>query len=356
MKSILKAAAVCAAMTLAVPAVSTRAEAEESVRIVHGNPLMINAVFELYVPLAMGWWKDEGYNVEVVFSQGSAAAVQSMIGGSGVVGMMNSTPWLAADSKGLADIRMVATMRNTSWRILTMADKPIKAASELKGKTIGIAVAGSGGMMYLNGVLNKEGIDPQRDVRQAVIGLGAQSYEALKMGRVDASLTFMSEIANFKALGNEAAFFYDESWLDFPDYGLVATRQAMADNPKMVEALARGIAKAQVFAEANPECVAKIFRKNYGANRTLTLEQDTEIAKSNLAEVKIAFERAGGKLYANVSKEGLGKLQAFLLDNKLITQTVDTAKLVPEEPGFFEKINTFDHQAVVAQAKACAGF
>ena len=69
MKSILKGAALCAAMTLSVPAISTPAGAEENVRIINGNPLMINAVFELYVPLAMGWWKDEGYNVEVVFSQ-----------------------------------------------------------------------------------------------------------------------------------------------------------------------------------------------------------------------------------------------------------------------------------------------
>lgn len=356
MKSISKAAALLAAMTLGVPAVSQTAHAEENVRIIHGNPLMINAVFELYVPLAMGWWKDEGYNVEVVFSQGSAAAVQSIIGGSGDIGMMNSTPWLAADSKGLADIRMVATMRNTSWRLLTMADKPIKTAKDLKGKTVGIAVAGSGGTMYLNSVLTKEGIDPQRDVRQAVIGLGAQSYEALKMGRVDASLTFMSEIANFKALGNDAAFYYDENWLDFPDYGLVATQEVLKDNPRMVEALARGVAKAQVFAEANPECVARIFRKNYGANRTLTLEQDTDIAKSNLAEARISFDRAGGNLYANVSKNGLGKLQNFLLENKLISQAIDTAKVVPDDAAFFEKINNFDRQAVVAQAKTCAGF
>lgn len=356
MKSFVKAAALLAAIATTMPAVSHNAQAEETVRIIHGNPVMLNAVFELYVPLAMGWWKDEGYNVEVVFSQGSAAAVQSMIGGSGVIGMMNSTPWLAADSKGLADIRMVAAMRNTSWRLLTMADKPINSAAELKGKTIGIAVAGSGGTMYLNSLLAKEGMDPQKDVRQAVIGLGAQSYEALKSGRVDASLTFLSEVANFKALGNNAAIFYDKSWLEFPDYGLVATEQVLKEKPKMVEALARGIAKAQVFAEANPECVAKIFRKNYGANRTLTLEQDTDIAKSNIGEAKIARDHAGGTLFANVSTKGLDELQHFLAANKLIVDTKDPAKLVPEDTEFFQKINDFDHAAIVAQAKACAGF
>lgn len=358
MKTSIRAAAMLVA-TL-TPAIqfgqSSYANATETVRIVHGNPIMINAVFELYVPLAMGWWKDDGYDVQVVFSQGSSAAVQSMIGGSGDIGMMNTTPWLAADVKGLTDIRMVATMRNTSWRILTMADKSIAKAEDLKGKTVGLAVAGSGGSMYLNSLLSSHELDPQRDVRQAVIGLGAQSYEALKSGTVDASLTFMSEIANFKALGNNASYFYDDRWLEFPDYGLVATAEALKNKPKLVETLARGIAKAQVFAQANPECVAKIYRKRYGAGRTTTIAQDTEIQVSNVDEAKIAFQKAGGDLRAKVSTQGLDKLQSFLLENKLIPQKIDTARLVPDDTAFFQRINDFDHDAVVAQAKACTGY
>lgn len=356
MNNVLKAATFVAAIATAMPIASDRANALEPVKIIHGNPVMITAVFELYVPLALGWWKDEGYDVQVVYSQGSAAAVQSIIGGSGTIGMMNTTPWLAADAKGLTDIRMLATMRNTSWRILTMADKGITKAEDLKGKTVGLAVAGSGGAMYLNSMLSSHGINPQRDVRQAVIGLGAQSYEALKSGTVDASLTFMSEIANFKALGNNASYFYDDQWMEFPDYGLVATNDTIKARPELVEALARGIAKAQVFAEANPECVAKIYRKNYGANRATTLEQDTEIEKSNVEEANLAFDKAGGELRAKVSVGGLDKLQAFLLENKLIPQTIDPKKLVPEDQAFFQKINGFDHAAVIAQAKACSGY
>lgn len=332
------------------------AEEPKKVRIVHGNPVMIPAVFELFIPLAMGWWRDEGYDVDVQFSQGSSAAVQAMIGGSGDIGVMNSTPWISADTKGLADIRMVAAMKTTSWRILTMTSSNITKPEDLKGKTIGLAVAGSGGAMYLNSLLTKHRIDPQRDVRQAVIGLGPQAYEALKSGTVDASLTFMAEIANFKVLGNDASYFQDDAWLDFPDYSMVATGTALSQDPKMVEALARGVAKAQVFAQANPECVAKIYRKNYGAGRTTTMEQDTEIARLNSEENLIAFRKAGGELRANVSAEGLDKLQNFLLDNKQIPQTVDVSKMMPEDPDFFKKINDFDTDAIVAQAKECPGY
>ncbi|MCO5160235.1 MAG: ABC transporter substrate-binding protein [Mesorhizobium sp.] len=335
---------------------SAHAQDLTKVKIVHGNPIMIPAVFELFVPLAMGWWRDEGFDVEVQFSQGSSAAVQAMIGGSGDIGVMNSTPWIAADSKGLADIRMVAAMKTTSWRILSMAKSNIDKPEDLKGKTIGLAVAGSGGAMYLNSILAKHGIDAQREVKQVVIGLGPQAYEALKSGTVDASLTFMAEIANFKVLGNDASYFVDEAWLDFPDYSMVATGKILSENPKLVEALARGVAKAQVFAEANPECVAKIYRKNHGAGRPTTLEQDTEIARLNSEENLIAFRKAGGELRANVSADGLDKLQNFLLENKQIPQVLDVSKLMPNDLEFFKRINDFDKAAIVAQAKECPGY
>jgi NitT/TauT family transport system substrate-binding protein len=349
-------AALLVAAAVQLPAARAQSEELQKVRIINGNPQMISAVFELYVPLAMGWWTDMGLDPEVVFSQGTSAAVQSIIGGSGDIGMGNTTPWLSADVKGLAKFRMVASMRNTSWRILTLANSSVTKASDLAGKTIGIGVAGTGGLMYLNSMLKKEGIDPERGAKQAVIGIGAQSFEALKSGMVDASLTFMSEIATFKALGNEANYFYDDAWLDFPDYGVFVTDEISKSDPVLVEKIARGIAMAQVFGEANPACVAKIFQTNYGKGSNLTEDQALAIAQSNVDDAKIPFERAGGKYHAAVSADGIGKLQNFLKDNGLFEQTVDVATLLPEDPDFFARVNDFDHDAVIAQAKACEGY
>lgn len=353
--NIFAGAMLCANLLLSGAGVAS-AQDRQVVKIAHGNPLMIAAAQDLYVPLHMGWWRDEGYDVEVIFSQGTSAAVQSMIGGSASIGVMNSTPWIVADAKGLADIRMVAAMHHTLWRIVTMSSSGIKKPEDLKGKTIGIAAAGSGGLMYLNSMLAKAGLDPQRDVRLAVIGFGTQSYEALKNGTVDASLTFMPEIATFIALGNDASYFSDDEWLEFPDYSLVATGDIIKKDPKLVEALARGVAKAAIFAKANPECVAKIFRKHYGAGRALTLAQDTEIARSNSDSNTIAFEKAGGKYRTQVSLEGLDKLQAFLHANGMFPSPVAPEKLMYGDEDFYKRVNNFDQAAIIAQAKECAGY
>jgi NitT/TauT family transport system substrate-binding protein len=345
-------------LSAGVAAGSAEAAGLEKIKLVHGNPLMLQTLYELYVPLAMGWWKDDGLDVDILFSQGSSAAVQNIIGGGASIGLGNTTPWLAADVKGLADIRMLATTRNSSWRVLTLEGSGITKPEDLKGKTVGLAVAGSGGAMYLETMLKENGLDPRRDVRQVVIGLGAQANDALLTKRVDASLTFMGEIAAFQALYPNGRYFVNDAWLRFPDYGFYATKAYIDQRPDVLEKIARGMVKAQVFADANPECVARIFRKNYGgANRPLTLAQDTAIARANSEETSIVKQQSGEGLYSLVSQSGLDGLQTFLKDNDVIKDTIDPAKFTLADPkAFAQKINSFDQDAVRRQAKDCAGY
>lgn len=332
------------------------AEQQRKVPFVIGNPLMIQAVYELYVPLAMGWWRDAGYDIQVQYMPGSSAAVQGIIGKSASVGMMNTTPWMVADAKGLSDIRMAAVMTNSLWRVITETSSGITKPQDLKGKKVGLAVGGSGGSMYLDSLLANNGMDPNRDVQKIVIGMGAQAQEMLRSGRVDASLTFTPEIATYQALGGKVNFIYEDAWLRFPDYGLVATADAIKNDPKMVETLARGVAMAQVFAEANPQCVAKIYRKNWAPDRSTTIEQDTEILKSMLEERRLPFIAAGGKLHGKPDVAGLGELQEFLRKNGLIGTPVDAARFVAEDPGFYSRINDFSRDDVVAKAMKCEGY
>ncbi|CAK7261884.1 MULTISPECIES: ABC transporter substrate-binding protein [unclassified Shinella] len=332
------------------------AEEQRKVPFVIGNPLMIQAVYELYVPLAMGWWRDAGYDIQVQYMPGSSAAVQGIIGKSASVGMMNTTPWMVADTKEFSDIRMAAVMTNSLWRVITETSSDITKPQDLKGKKVGLAVGGSGGSMYLDSLLANNGMDPNRDVQKIVIGMGAQAQEMLRSGRVDASLAFTPEIATYQALGGKVNFIYDDAWLRFPDYGFVATEGALKTDTKMVETLARGVAMAQVFAEANPECVAKIYRKNWAPDRSTTLAQDTLILKSMLEERRLPFEAAGGKLHGKPAVAGLGELQEFLHKNGLIETPVDPARFVADDPEFYSRINDFSKDDVVAQATKCEGY
>lgn len=354
----LKLATVAAALACgaALPPLAQAADLE-TVPFVIGNPLMIQAVPELYVPLSLGWFEQDGYDVKVQYMGGTSAAVQAIVGGSAQVGMMNSTPWIAAATKDLVDVKMTAVMANSLWRIITTKDSGITTPEQLKGKRVGLAVGGSGGSMYLDTLLEKHGMDPNTDVQKVVIGMGAQAQEMLESGRVDASLTFTPEIAAYEAMRGEVNRIYDPSWLRFPDYSFVATAEAFETKPDVVESLARNVVKAQVFLETNPECVAKIFRRDWAPERTTTIEEDTAIVSSFVEERQMPFENAGGTYRGLASTENLDELQGFLLQNGLITTKIDSKQLIPNDADtFYSRINSFDAEAVKAEALACNGY
>jgi NitT/TauT family transport system substrate-binding protein len=335
---------------------NTAAKDLQKVKLLDSNPVVIIHSPELYVPLAMGWWRKEGYDVEIVPSQGSSAGVQLLVGGSVDVGMQSTIPMVVANSKGLANLRSVLVYVNTVWRLATLKQGGVTNPADLKGKTVGLATPGPGGAMYLNGLLKKAGVDPS-EVKQVVSGIGMQSLEALRNGTIDAFLTFRPDIVQLEVLGGiEFNQLYDEAWLRFPDYGFVATQEIIDKDPKMVEGIARGILKAMVFLNENPNCVARIYSKNHAPGSNRSVETDTLILKDQLPDRDIPFRQAGAKLRGQMDAAGLEELEDFLLENKFISTKLPGKDQIINVPGFFERVNDFSVEDVRKQARDCAGY
>ena len=68
--------------------------------------------------------------------------------------------------------------------------------------------------------------------------------------------------------------------------------------------------------------------------------------------MKLALDLSGGTEWGRTTPEQFARLQDVFLKTKLIEKT-NPADYIVDLPAFFEKANTFDHQAVIAQAKAC---
>ncbi len=127
----------------------------------------------------------------------------------------------------------------------------------------------------------------------------------------------------------------------------------------MVEAIARGAAKASSFAVANPDCVRRLQWQHWpdtkptGADEATVAAWDLHNLDAQLETMQGAQTKNGGKLWGNMSAASFGKLQDFMFDAKLIDKKIAATNFVIETPGFFEKINGFDHEAVWAQAANC---
>ena len=68
-----------------------------------------------------------------------------------------------------------------------------------------------------------------------------------------------------------------EDWRTYPDFSLSTMQSSVDKDPGMVIAIARGVAKATVYALANPECAVKLHWQHYPATKPTGADEATLI-------------------------------------------------------------------------------
>jgi NitT/TauT family transport system substrate-binding protein len=349
-----------AAVAFALGAGSVAAQPLKKVKIVAATQVVDVNYPTMFLPVVLGYWKQDGYDVDVQGAGGSLQTLQQLVGGNAEFAAASAGAIIQANAKSNLGIRVVSSISASDWSLAVDADGPIRTAKDLKGKTVGVFSLSTGGIAFLNGLLRANGLDPAKDIEMVPIGLGAPAVEAMRAGRVQALIYWGSAIASFENAGLKLRKIVGDDWHVYPEYTL-ATLQATANkSPEMLVAIARGIAKAQVFAIANPLCAVKLYWKTYGKPNVAGVDEDTLIKRdlhsleTNLASNVSAFEQyGGGKQWGRFDPAAWKRLAAFMLAAKQIEAPYDIDPLAVNLPDFVQKINDFDVPAVQASAKAC---
>lgn len=313
----------------------------------------------LMMPQALGYWEEEGYDVEVLPIGGSLQVVQQMVGGGVEIGQVNSS--VVIQSRATNDIPIRAFMTNgvIDWSIAVPEESEIQEVTDLEGKKIGVFNLASGGIPFLKAYLQTNGIDPDTEVELIPLGFGAPVVQAIRSGQVDAVMYWASANAGFENAGLSLRYLFDKDWRSYPDFSMAALQPTIDADLEMLEAIARGAAKATVFALANPDCVRQIQWENWpdtkptGAEEATLIEWDLNSLGAQLETLEAARALNESGLWGDTSAEAFGRMQDFLLEAGLIEETVDPSELVIADEGFFERVNDFDHEAIIASAEAC---
>jgi NitT/TauT family transport system substrate-binding protein len=354
-----------AALMALVAGVST-VEAQtppKKVKIAMGARVINVAYPWLTMPQAMGYWKQEGLDVEVIPVGGSLEAIQQLAAGNVDFAQVNSSVVVQSNANNRMTLRSVMMNTVNDWSVVAMEDGPIKTMKDFKGKAIGVPALSTGGMPMLKELLQTNGLTPDTDVAIVAVGFGAPAYEAIKSGKVQGLMFFQAAIAGFENFGGKFRYFHGADWRQQPDFSLNALQKTIDTDPKMVESIVRGSAKGAVFSFANPDCVRRMHWKTWpdtkpaGQNMTeeTQIKWDMNNLKAQQAGMMDSYKLGGGKLWGNYPPATYGVLQDFLMRANLIKAKVPNDSLIVNIPGFFEKANAFDHKAIEDQAKACAG-
>lgn len=314
----------------------------------------------LTLPLSLDYWRQDGYDVEVLPVGASLQALQQMVAGNAEFAQLNSSVVIQANVMNGIPARVVMNNGVIDWSLSVLDDGPIRKVQDLKGKTIGVFSLATGGIAFMKSYLRQNGMDPDKDVNLVAVGLGAPPVEALRTSKVQALLFWASAQATFENAGLKLRYLLGSDWRAFPDFTLSTLQKTIDSDPAMVEAIARGAAKASVFVFGNPDCARRLHwarfpnTKPSGADEATLIKWDLNNQKAQLDSMKDAFEMNGGKLWGNASAEAYGRIQNFMLEAKLIDKTIPQATYLIGIPNFWQRINNFDTEAIRRQAANCA--
>ncbi|MDX3907095.1 MAG: ABC transporter substrate-binding protein [Pigmentiphaga sp.] len=136
----------------------------------------------------VGTAQGKHYTLDVTRFAGAEKRFQALEASALDVATASANSAMLAASEG-ADFRIIASLSRESLqgfatKYFVKQDSPIKTVQDLKGKTIGINALNSSTHLWARMVLEKNGLNPDRDVTFTPVSFPAQG-EALRSGKID---------------------------------------------------------------------------------------------------------------------------------------------------------------------------
>ena len=240
-----------------------------------------------YLPLTiaeqMGYFKDEGLQVEISDFAGGAKALQALVGGSAdvVSGAYEHTINMQAKGQVITVFVLQARAPQIVFGVSTKTMPNYKSIADLKGKKIGVTAPGSSTNMMASFVLAKGGLKPT-DVSFIGVGTSAGALSALRSGQIDAIsnldpvITMLQQkneiriIADARTLKDTAAVFGGP----MPAASLYTTDVFLKKYPNTSQALANAMVRALKWIQkAGPGDIVKVVPESFQlGDRALYLE------------------------------------------------------------------------------------
>lgn len=195
----------------------------------------------------------KSYRIEWTQFQGTAPMVQAMI--SNALDCSSQAPLSLAQGaiNGKLSAYIVAQHVGESPSSFSVywgvpANSPIKKVSDLKGKTVGVNVYGSGVHGQMSMILKKNGLDPAKDVQLVETGFPG-SEAALRGGRVDAAVFVQPFAARAEAKGGIRPLFSLQDLMPNTVHVIEVCKKEFADrSPDLVKKYVRDLTRAMKMA------------------------------------------------------------------------------------------------------------
>jgi NitT/TauT family transport system substrate-binding protein len=334
-------------------ALSCGAVAQTAIKVGWCARTVTSAAAPFAIANKMGWYAKDGIRVELSPLPGSTDCVKLVATGDLPYSLPSVEPLAIIHPQGVNAKIFYTAYQGNIYGIDVMADSPIKSFKDLKGKKIGVQSMGSAGVIIARAVASTNGFDPDKDINIVVIGEAGQAAAMVRSKQVEALSLYDTQYALIENTGVKLRELPSEV-SRFPSNGFVALDSTLKNKRQEAVALARGYARGEIFAMANPEAAIRIMYDVFPATRSLSKEEDTAL-KEDLRTLAARaenwkLEKAGVKRWGESSESNYAAYVDFMLKWGIIKQKVAVKDLITND--LIADINDFDATNQAAEAKA----
>ena len=312
------------------------------------------------VPHAMGYFAEEGLQVEPVYAKGAGFAIQLLSSNQGDFALAVPDTLMTSRQKGVKVKSVFEVNRAYGSALVVPQSAGITTRDQLKdylkGGAIGVLSMTSGRIPYARAWIHELGLSDS-DVSLVEVGVGPQAAVAVRTGRAKALVMYDAAYAAIEAASDIRFKRFETEWQrPFFSGVIVARDDTIQKDPDLVAKLTRAVAKALVFATTNPEAVVRIYWALYPENKPTDNEQagmpkTIAIVQSMEGNWKNGMDHPAAK-WGSQSAADWEKMQDFSSRNGLIPGTVPVSEYFTNE--FTDRANQFDASMIAKQASGFA--
>ena len=306
------------------------------------------------VATKLGWYRQEGIEVELVPLPGSTDCVKNVATREVDFALPSVEPLAIGRPQGIRAKVFYTAYQGNIYGIAVPQDSPIQKLGDLKGKRVGVISMSSGGVIVARALAATAGLSPDSDVTIVVAGEGAQTAAMVRNKQVDALSQFDTQYAIVENAGVKLRLLDTREIDRYPSNGFLALEEALRTRRKEAVALARAYAKGTIFVLANPEAAVRILyevfpqTKPTGKDEATAIRDDMKVLEARAVNWRL--EKAGVKRWGESAEANYAAYADFMLKWGLIKQPVPAADLVTNE--LIGEINRFDAERITAEARA----
>ncbi len=334
------------------------AAAQEKEKVTLAYPTNINlSNAPTLMGVGMGYFEQEGLELEVVFFQGSSVIMPQLSQKHVDFGWMAPEALILSAQQGRSTLPTKLFYNGifqSPYELVVKQDSPAQSIADLKGRKIGV-----GGMTWANipitkSILADAGLSPS-DYELLPVGVGASAFKAFEDGQIDALNLFDTFHVQMENGGVEMRRLpIADKYKNLFSNGLITHEDTLRERPDFAVRFGRAVAKGVIACNANIEACVKNFWKLYPdtipsqGTEEQKLAEAVEIVKVRLATM---IPEEGASRMGMYSEASLQDYVSVLHEGGLLRSTdIPVDELYTNE--LVAQINDFDVDEVIEQARA----